>query len=259
MGKLKNERLVRTSRFFARATPAAPPLPENFQATVVNHHYPTKAAERPASSLSSDRSAHVDNLQKIMASIHEQTSREPYIAHPTPNFDPHYNSRPASAMHSYKDTNSDDRMHDTLNIAIPQPHSRQASVTDSVRSGTSSSVSKRSPIPVIIHDHHSRLNDNSVHEQDDPERIFHHSPSTTSSTRPSSDRFPPPPPSVVAPVQHPDSYGYNGHGLLKQRSPSSISNRSSAYEDGHDHTSAHDVGQFAALMLPIDCSFSLAA
>ena len=192
-----------------------------------------------------------------MASIHQQTSKEPHIAQPMSNFDSHYDSRPASVMHSYKATNGDDRMHDTLKIAIPQPHSRQASVTDSVRSGTSSSVSKRSPIPIIIPDHHSRLNDNYVHEQDDPEKISHHSPSTTSSTRPSSDRFPPPPPSAIAPSQHLESYGYNGHGLLKQPSPSSISNRSSAYDDAHEQTSTHDVRHFGSRMLPIDIDFSL--
>jgi hypothetical protein len=241
MGKfyLKKQKIVIILRN-SRTTLVAPPFLEQLQTAIENHHHPPEAPERPISASSSDRNSNTDNLRGMVASIRQHSPEKTSSFRQVPIIDSQLNSRSSTTSHSHNDPNEDVNLNQVLNIIIPQQqhqYSRQASNTDSVRSSTSDSTSKRSPIQSVINNNQQRLNMTPIHQEQD-EKILYRTSSVTSSSRHSSDRFPPPP------LQNLETSDSTINGIVKRRSTSSVSNRSSVNFDGHEQIHTDEVSYF---------------
>lgn len=200
---------------FLRITPVAPPLPEQWQTAKENIHHPSQVHERSisASSTTTDddnrRPSTVENLQNIISSIQQHST----------NIDSRTHSRRSSSSSSLQQISEIDRTQPTsvqqgliyATIQPPPPqqqHSRHSSYTDSVRSTSTASISKRSPVP-------------SIQPKQDERASYR-----TASIASSSDRFPPPPPPNIETLDL-----YTNDTPKQHRSTPSVSSRSSAYVD----------------------------
>ena len=177
---------------------------------------------------SSRQNSNIGNLCHIVSTIHHESPEKTSPVRQTSIPDNRSNNR--ASITSDDDENL--HVHETIQTLTPQrQHIRQISNADSVQSGRSDSVSRRSPISPIKTviqpklNHFSPPQQQQQHQQDD--KVFHRTSSINSSSRHSSDRFPPPPP------QNLETYEPTTNGNHQQRSTSSASYRSSINEDVH--------------------------
>ena len=156
----------------------------------------------------------------MIASIHQHSPRKSPSIQQIPIIDTQLNSRPSTP-------NEDIYINQTINNITPQrQHTRKVSNVDSVLSDITDFASKPSPISPIINNDQQRLNILTNYQQQD-DKLTHHAASINSSSRRSSERFPPPP--------NLESFDSTSNGTVKQRSTSSMSNRSSVNDDLREH------------------------
>ncbi|CAF0942829.1 unnamed protein product [Adineta ricciae] len=211
-------------------TPVVPSSSNQPQSAVENYHHPREEPERSVSV----SSLNIENLREIVFSIQQQhqqqqSSEKPSTQQSTSFVDTQLSSR-LSGSYRLQDVEDDDEDDIIEQIArknhLHRQHVRQTSNTESIHSGHSDTVSRRSPIPPIIDNVQPRLSISSVHDQED-DKV---SQRTTPPSRHSSDRFPPPPSQ-----QQIDTQGSSSpSSLTKPRATSSISYRSSIHEDQHE-------------------------
>ncbi|CAF4035058.1 unnamed protein product [Adineta steineri] len=201
--------------------PVASSFPEQLQTAKENHHHPFEIQERPISIMSSN----LDNLREMIESIHRQSPKKSPTPQYIPIIDTQLNHHLSPISHTHHNNNNDDEdinTNHTLNSMNSQRQRfRQTSNTDSVQSGTSDIISRRSPTTPIIYNIHPRINTTSTYQQQQDDKI------SQSSSRRSSDRFPPPPQNLETPQS-------SHNGTAKQRSTSSLSYRSSINDDLHE-------------------------
>ncbi|UJR33113.1 hypothetical protein I4U23_020570 [Adineta vaga] len=201
-------------------TPVAPSLPDQLQSAIENHHHPPEEPER----LVSVSSSNFENLREIITSIHQQIPEKTSSHQPISVVDTQQNNR-LTAGYQLHDADEDDEDDEDIiaqisNRNISQQHIRQTSNTESIHSGASDSMSRRSP---IINNVQLRTHTSPIHEQED-DNI---SPLTSLSSRRSLDRFPPPPSQQQMEIQQSPS----PNDLIKQRTISSLSYRSSINDE----------------------------
>jgi hypothetical protein len=184
-----------------------------------------------SSSRQTSNIGNIGNLCHIVSTIHHES--------PEKNSPIRQTSIPDNRSNNRASITSDDdenlHVHETIQPLTPQrQHIRQISNADSVQSGRSDSVSRRSPISPVKTVNQPKSNHFSPpphqqqqQQQQQDDKVFHRTSSITSSSRHSSDRFPPPPP------QNLETFEPTTNGNHQQRSTSSASYRSSIHEDVH--------------------------
>lgn len=130
----------------------------------------------------------------------------------------------------------DGAIHTTQNL-IPinsERQTRRISNSDSVQSGCSDSISRRPIVSPISANNQQRFNDTFNNYRQPEDKMHHRATSITSLSRRSLDPFPPPP-------QNLDTPDTSSNDLVKHRSASAISCRSSIIDGSHEHISTPDV------------------
>ncbi|CAF2852214.1 unnamed protein product [Rotaria sp. Silwood2] len=215
-------------------TPVAPPFPDQLQTATVNHHRPPDLPERPLSTSSSDHNSTIDNLRDIFIAIHQQSPEKTSLFQQIPIADVPINSPLSTPSRIHNEDDDDDdinfnqtSLHQNLNtMTLQAQHTRQASNTDSVHSGTSDSTSRPSIISPVINNNQQRFNETFTYQQQD-DKMSHRTVSTNSLSRNSLDPFPPPP-------QNLETLDTTNNDIVKQRSTSAMSYRSSINDDRNE-------------------------